>query len=92
MLRLGIRWQRACCVGALVHRIVYSQVKLIYDIFQNFIVCNHHALHLLEEVLDIDELDVKKVMEEANQNLLDAKDELVNLRSGYPQLMKQVDN
>ena len=33
LLRLGIRWQRACCIGQIVHRLVYTQVKLVYDIF-----------------------------------------------------------
>ena len=88
MFKLGIRWQKACCIGPLVHRWVYEEVRLIYDIFQNFMVCSHHAAHLLGEMGGADQAIVATVIEEAHKNLDDAKDEILNLRSGYPQLMK----
>jgi len=47
MFKLGIRMQKMCCIGPIVHRYVYSDVKMIYDIFQNYMVCSNHALELL---------------------------------------------
>ena len=90
-MKLGIRYQNTCCVGPLVHRYVYKEVRQIYDIFQNYMVCSYHALHLLSEMRSINKEVITIVIEEAHRNLDNAKDEIINLRSGYPQLMKQVD-
>ena len=54
-------------------------------------VCSYHALHLLSEMRSINKEVITIVIEEAHRNLDNAKDEIINLRSGYPQLMKQVD-
>lgn len=84
MLRLGIRWQKLCCLGPLVHRWVYKEVRQIYDIFQNYMVCSFHALHLLSEMKSINRTVVQMVIDEVHKNLDECKDELINLRSGYP--------
>ena len=91
MIRLGIRWQRLCCLGPLVHRWVYKEVRQIYDIFQNYMVCSYHAVHLLSEMRSINREVIQRIIDEVQKNLDECKDELFNLRSGYPQLMQQVD-
>lgn len=48
MLRMGMRWQQSCCIGPLIVKMFFSHVRNVYDIFQNFMVCSHQALKLLE--------------------------------------------
>ena len=91
MFRLGIRWQRKCCIGPLVHRWVYKEIRLMYDVFQNFIVCSNHALELLSTISSVDKEYVETVISESKHNLDEAKNEVINLRAGYPLLMKEVD-
>lgn len=33
MFKLGLRWQKAPCIGRLIHKWVYYDVAHIYDIF-----------------------------------------------------------
>ena len=40
---------------------------------------------------DIDAVDIATVIEECKHNLDEVRDELTNLRAGYPILMKEVD-
>ena len=54
-------------------------------------VCTCHALTLLEEMKSINEEDIGTVLEEARLNLDQVREELSNLRAGYPMLMKEVD-
>lgn len=91
LLKLGIKLQRFCCIGPLVHRWVYQEVKMIYDVFQNYTVCSNHALHLLMEMTSVDQTIIQNVADELKKNLDEARNELINLRSGYPNLMRDVD-
>jgi len=63
----------------------------MYDIFQNYMVCSHHALDLLKDNKSVDDTQVALVVKEAHKNLDQAKDELINLRAAYPVLMRAVD-
>ena len=47
-------------------------------------VCSYHALHLLSEMQSINKEVIAIVIEEAHKNLDEVKDEIINLRSGYP--------
>ena len=55
-------------------------------------VCSFHALELLNELSSVDYEDVEKVKAESRANQEIVRDELVNMRAGYPALMKQVDS
>lgn len=57
---------------------------MIYDVFQNYIVCSNKALELLEQMKQIDEAVIDKVIEEVTVNIAEANNEMLNLRSGYP--------
>ena len=75
-----------------MHRMVYKDVRLIYDVFQNFLVCSSHAVELLAGgISSVEAGIVQEVITEANHNINEAKNEIINLRSGYPNLMKEVD-
>lgn len=69
IFRLGISLQRTCCIGPLVHRMVYKEVRLIYDVFQNYIVCSNHALELLDQLKDLQPEGTQIVIDEARRNL-----------------------
>mmetsp|Transcript_36933 Transcript_36933/g.45095 ORF Transcript_36933/g.45095 Transcript_36933/m.45095 type:complete len:202 (+) Transcript_36933:396-1001(+) len=91
MFKTGIRLQSWACIGSIVDKLVFSQVRLIYDIYQNFVVCSNHALDLLEHCRTIDEEIVNAVKDEVLHNLEEARHRIMSLRSGYPSVMKQVD-
>lgn len=66
-------------------------MRLVYDVYQNFVVCSNHALDLLEHIKALDEEDVNAVKQEVFRNLDEANNRIMALRSGYPIVMKQVD-
>lgn len=89
--KLFIRMQNWCCIGRLIRWYLSYGVRLVYDVFQNYMVCSNHALELLEEMCEVDNEDILRVIDEARKNLEIVKEEIVNLRAGYPAIMKQVD-
>jgi len=91
LLRCSMRWQNACCIGPIIHRLLFGHVRKVYDIFQNFMVCSNHALKLLEQLRSLDEVNVSQVLHEAKTNLEEVREILLNLRAGYPGIMKHVD-
>lgn len=91
ILKWGLKLQHVCCFGPVVHKLVYKEVRLIYDVFQNFVVCSNYALDLLASFKAVDQKFIRAVMTEAKANIEEARDAIVNLRSGYPNIMKQVD-
>ena len=70
---------------------VYKEVRVIYDVFQNFVVCSNYAVDLLAAFKAVDKKFINAILKEARTNIEEARDAIVNLRSGYPSLMKQVD-
>ena len=74
-----------------MHKYVYKEVRLIYDVFQNYIVCSNHALQLLQTMGSVTAESIAIVVQESRVGLDEARDEIVNLRSGYPDLMREVD-
>ena len=72
----------------MIRRWVYREVSLIYDVFQNYMVCSYHALELLRELSSVDHEEVERVVWEAHRNQELVRDELVNMRAGYPGLMR----
>lgn len=91
MIRMGLKCQQWCCIAPLINRILFSKMRLVYDVYQNFVVCSNHALTLLEHVRSIDEEDVKTVREEVMHNIDEANHRITSLRSGYPTVMRHVD-
>ena len=89
--KLGIRIQNWCCIGPLFRRLLFYGVRVVYDIYQNYMVCSNHALELLQEMCEVDNDDVLRVIDESRKNLEMVKDELFNMRAGYPEIMKRVD-
>ena len=89
-MRCGLRLQQWCCIGPLVEKLVFSQVRHIYDVYQNFVVCSNHALHLLDHI-SIEPEAVATVKSEVMKNLDEATHRIMGLRSGYPSIMRQVD-
>ena len=75
-------------MGPLIRRWVYREVSTIYDVFQNYMVCSYHALELLNELSSVDYEEMEKVKAESRANQEIVRDELVNMRAGYPGLMK----
>ena len=91
LFKLGIRWQNVCCIGPLFRNWVFYEVRLVYDVYQNYMVCSHHALELLQQMTEVDHDDIQKVIDESRQHQQMVQAELENLRAGYPSIMKQVD-
>ena len=77
-----------CCIGPLFRLWVFDEVRLIYDVFQNFMIGSHHALELLREMSSVDQEDIHRVIEESLRHQEIVRDELVNIRAGYPAIMK----
>ena len=80
-----------CCIGPLFRHWVFKEVRLIYDVFQNYMVCSYHALELLQEMCEVDQEDILRVIDESRKHQEIVRDELVNMRAGYPEIMKSVD-
>jgi len=74
-----------------MEKVVFADVRHIYDVYQNFIVCSNHALELLDHIRTIDEEDVTAIKQEVMSHLDEATHLVMSLRSGYPSVMKQVD-
>ena len=58
LFKLGIRWQNVCCIGPLFRNWVFYEVRLVYDVYQNYMVCSHHALELLQQMTEVDHDDI----------------------------------
>ena len=74
-----------------INRLLFSRMRLAYDVFQNFVVCSHHALDLLDHVKSIDEDDVNEVKDEVHHHIDAANNRITELRAGYPTVMRHVD-
>ncbi len=54
LYRMGLGGQKYMCWKNLLNKLVFKQVALIYDVFQNYIVCSNKALDLLEQMKEVD--------------------------------------
>ena len=70
-----------------MHKWIYNDVTFIYDVFQNYMTCSNQTRKYLLQMQTIDRDCIKIINRELTANLNLVKEELVNLRSGYPQLM-----
>ena len=92
LYRTGMRLQAWPCIGSIIEKAVFAHVRMIYDVYQNFIVCSNTALELLDHCKTaIIEDQVNDVKKEVVHNLEEARHRIMSLRSGNPSAIKQVD-
>ena len=75
----------------MAHKIVFAKTAVTYNVYENYMTCSYYALDLLTKMHSVDEECVKIVSAEIRNNLILVKDELLDLRSGYPHLIDTVD-
>ena len=84
-----MRLQTCPCIGTIIDKVVFSHVRMIYDVYQNFIVCSTTALELLDHCKTVTiEKQVEDVKKEVLANLDDARHRITSLRSGNPVVIK----